>query len=104
VRFSSIFDPLARPATEAAVRRGSSRGGTGVLNRVEYGCSGRGPTVDVGIVGDEEGVGMVRQVRPRSGWQVLGVVLVVVAAVAGLVVFAAMIMFVVALRNMGSNK
>jgi hypothetical protein len=47
---------------------------------------------------------MVRHVRPRSGWHTLGVVLAVVAAVAGLVVFATMIMFVVALRNTQSNK
>jgi len=47
---------------------------------------------------------MVRQVRPRSWWHTLGVVLVVVAAVAGLVVLASMIVFVVALQNVGSNK
>jgi uncharacterized membrane protein len=47
---------------------------------------------------------MTRPVRRRSGWQVAGLVLVVVLAVAGLVAIGLLILFVIALNNMGSNK
>ncbi|MFD3456573.1 hypothetical protein ACFWVC_30925 [Streptomyces sp. NPDC058691] len=40
----------------------------------------------------------------RSPWAVVGVVLAVVLAIAGLVVVAGLVLFSVALSNWGSNK
>jgi hypothetical protein len=47
---------------------------------------------------------MTRPVRRRSWWQVAGVVLAVVLAIAGLAAIGLLVLFVVAMNNMGSNK
>jgi hypothetical protein len=48
--------------------------------------------------------GAPRPHRPRSAWQVVGVVLVAVLAFLGLVFVALIVFFMVAMSNYGSNK
>ena len=47
---------------------------------------------------------MTRQAKRRSAWNVLGMVLAVVAALGGLVVVGLVIAFVLAINAWGSNK
>jgi hypothetical protein len=47
---------------------------------------------------------MTRPVRRRSWWHVAGVVLAVVLAIAGLVAIGLLVLVVVAMNNVGSNK
>lgn len=42
--------------------------------------------------------------RPRSGWQIFGLVLAVVLGVAGLVAVAGVVLFMVAINSWADNK
>jgi hypothetical protein len=42
--------------------------------------------------------------RPRQWWEIAGIVLVVLIAIAGLAILAFIVLFMVAMANFGSNK